>query len=195
MPVYRPRPLTFPLCARCSPHARSARSLFPAHPFTTHTRSHFRCALTVSHTPVYCPHPLAFPLCTRCFPHARLHFRIPAQFPARPRLLAFPLRACCFPHTRSLFPTCPLAFPHFRSVSPTPTRISAARSLFPACMHSLFPTSASSSTSSFLLHLALPLRLASPAKLSQAPNMIKTGYRTSRVWIWSSKNGRQRGVG
>ncbi|KAJ7905211.1 hypothetical protein B0H13DRAFT_2334156 [Mycena leptocephala] len=49
------------------------------------------------------------------------------------------------------------------------------------------------------LRLALPLhltslRFASPAKPSQAPNVIKTGYRTSRVWIWSSENGCQGGV-
>ncbi|KAJ7821040.1 hypothetical protein B0H13DRAFT_2377583 [Mycena leptocephala] len=49
------------------------------------------------------------------------------------------------------------------------------------------------------LHLALSLRLASLpltslAKLSQALNVIKTGYRTSRVWIWSSENGHRGGV-
>jgi hypothetical protein len=115
----------------------------------------------------------------------------------------------------SLFPACPrlLAFPLQRplAISRTPARISTARSLFPAHPHPLafplrrplavsrkparrFPRArslprASSPASRF--PSASP-RLASP---SQALNTIKTGYRTSRVWIWSSKNGRQRGVG
>ncbi|KAJ7801149.1 hypothetical protein B0H13DRAFT_2390129 [Mycena leptocephala] len=94
-------------------------------------------------------------------------------------------------------------------VSRTPARcshdysISAARSLFPARSHPL----AVSCAQHFLLRLALPpppraspsasrfplrlasLHFASPAKLSQAPNTTKTGYRMSRVRIWSSKNG------
>jgi hypothetical protein len=45
-----------------------------------------------------------------------------------------------------------------------------------------------------LLRFAL-LSLASPVKLSQALDIVTIGYRMSRVWIWSSENGRQGGVG
>jgi hypothetical protein len=93
---------------------------------------------------------------------------------------------------------------------------SCAHSLFPVRLLAAFPPLLTDplsrladfthmlSASCFLLHLALPLRLTSLrfaslgfavlAKLSQAPNVIKTGYRTSRVWMWSSENGRQGGV-
>ncbi|KAJ7856411.1 hypothetical protein B0H13DRAFT_2357398 [Mycena leptocephala] len=153
-------------CMRTPVRISAVRLLLPAQPLTAHARSLFPAR----------PRPLTFPL------HACCSVRS-LRTPARSRPLAFPLRARCFPHACSLFPT-----RHFllRLALPPPPR-------------------ASSSASRFLLRLALPLRFASLgfaalgfaslAKPSQVPKAIKTGYRMSRVWIWSSKNGRQGGVG
>ncbi|KAJ7858426.1 hypothetical protein B0H13DRAFT_2356479 [Mycena leptocephala] len=195
--------------AQCFPHART-RSHFriPARHFL-HARLLFcaRCFLHVRSLFSAHPRSLAFPHTRSPFP-ARTLVVLRSLFPARalvvlrspalagsctPCPLAFPLR---FPHARSLF-------------SARPRPLAVYRPLAALC---------------FLLCLALPLRLVLPppprastpprasppprltsasppsasppsASPSQALNAIKTGYRTSRVWIWSSKNGRQGGVG
>jgi hypothetical protein len=154
--------------ARCFPH--------------THARSHFRCTLAVSRT-------------------------VRSLFPARPH--------CSFAALQSRTPASISCVPVHRTVrSPLPLHLAFPVHLL-AASHFLLRLV-------LLLRLALPLRLGlpsasgspppraplrlaslrfaalsftSPTKPSQAPNAIKTGYRTSRVWIWSSKNGCQGGVG
>ncbi|KAJ7932881.1 hypothetical protein B0H13DRAFT_2515402 [Mycena leptocephala] len=172
----------------------------------------------------------------RCFPHARSHFRTPARCSHDYLISACPLAAsrtptpARIPAARSLFPARPLhcrtparCFPHAHACLHFHCALAVSRhdrSLFPARPFAALPLAVSRAprlaASHFLLRLALPLRLtlpsasrsppprahlhlaspgfASPAKPSQAPNAIKTGYRMSRVWIWSSKNGRQGGV-
>ncbi|KAJ7838309.1 hypothetical protein B0H13DRAFT_2367573 [Mycena leptocephala] len=122
----------------------------------------------------------------RCFPHAYAC----SPFPG-------------FPHTHahSHF-RCVLAFPCVLAVSRTPARCfphAHACSRFPAparCLALPPPPRASSSASRFPSASA-PFRLASLRLAGKAEPGAndKTGYRTSRVWIWSSKNGRQGGVG
>jgi hypothetical protein len=155
--------------ARC-PHAH-ARSPFPDFP---HARSLSAraCPLAVSRTPVRCPHAHA----RSPFPDSP-HAHACSSSPARPRPLVVsrtPVR-CLMP------PPPPRASPLPRA-SPPPRA--------PLCLASLRFAS---------LHFAsLPfasLGFGSPVKPSQVPNAIRTGYRMSRVWIWSSKNGRQGGIG
>ncbi|KAJ7828431.1 hypothetical protein B0H13DRAFT_2373183 [Mycena leptocephala] len=157
----------FPLRARCFPHARlpHACSLFPVRPLlprASSSTSHFLLCLALSAA------------CSR--------------FPARPlTAVSCTLTPARISTARSLFPACPFAARPL-AVSHMP----AAASRFLLRLTLPPPPRASSSTSRFPLRLALPplprapLRLAwlcfaSPAKPSQAPNMIKTGYRTSRV--------------
>ncbi|KAJ7831659.1 hypothetical protein B0H13DRAFT_2371309 [Mycena leptocephala] len=146
------------------------RRATPSH-FHLHERpSHGYSISTTRYMPAHCfPRAHARSL----FPTSRSHFRMSA----RPCLLAFPLAV---PHTtahcarplavsrtptparisaaRSLFPARPLAV----SRMPTPARVSAARSLFPArplTAHacSLFPARPCPlAASRFLLRLALP---------------------------------------
>ncbi|KAJ7884888.1 hypothetical protein B0H13DRAFT_2343454 [Mycena leptocephala] len=114
----------------------------------------------------------------RCFPHAR-------SLSARPLAVCMTTR---FPHARSLFPARPRLLAVSRTL--TPARISTARSLFPArplivsCALAISRASPPPRLTSLRF---TSLHFASPAKPSQAPNTIKTGYRTGRVWIWSSK--------
>jgi hypothetical protein len=136
------------------------------------------------------------------FPHARSPISV-ACLPFLACLLAFSVARLLFIAARS---HCPLAvsrtpdrcFPHARStlfgctlaVYCTPARCLMLPPPPRACSLPC-PSSSASPSPPPRPHLCF----ASPAKPSQAPNMIKTGYRMSRVWIWSSENGRQGGVG
>ncbi|KAJ7808359.1 hypothetical protein B0H13DRAFT_2385881 [Mycena leptocephala] len=142
--------------------------------------------------------------------------------PALARISAYPLAVFRTPAPARILARCfsayPLAVSRMHARCFAPARISAARSLVPARPLAVFRTSTparrlprvrspprasppprlTSLRFASLVFASLgfaALGFASPAKPSQAPNAIKTGYRTSRVWIWGSKNGRQGGVG
>jgi hypothetical protein len=109
-----PRPLAFPLHARCFPHDRSLH--MPARRFPhTHARSHFHCVLAVSRMPVRCTP-------ARCFPHARsphcalVFSRTPARCLALPPLPRASSSASRFPSALRF----PPASPHLHLASPLP---------------------------------------------------------------------------
>jgi hypothetical protein len=172
-----------------------AHSLFPF------ARASARCLSTLhrslypfAHAPTRCLSALRrlfVSLCPcACLPPFHLVPLACIPSPACPFAAFLPCAAHCFPCPAS--PT---------SLVRSLPRASSSASRFPSalCFPSASLTSLARSLPRAPLRLAFPspsphLRLASPAKPSQAPNMIKTGYRMSRVWIWSSENGRQGGV-
>jgi hypothetical protein len=194
-------------------HLRNAVLKVRSHVCSPHSRL---VLLTVSHAPARRFSALRRLLVSLCLCACSLQWKVSCA-PAR-RISA----ARCFLRARSPpfhpfacipSPTHPLAAFLLLAVSRTPTRLSALHhSLFP-CPTSLTsltrsPPRASSSASHLPSALCFPsasldftwlglaaLSFASPAKPSQAPNVIKTGYRMSMVWIWSSENGRQGGIG
>jgi hypothetical protein len=138
----------------------------------------FLCRATLSHFHL---HDRLLPP-FRCFPHARLHSRIPAQFPARPRPLAL---FRCFAHARlharipAQFPTRPRPLAVSRTLMPA--RICTAQhaamlavSCTPVRRRSLFPHARSRTVRSpfpahpfAALHARLPPRASSSASPRQ----------------------------
>ncbi|KAJ7892002.1 hypothetical protein B0H13DRAFT_2340306 [Mycena leptocephala] len=137
------------------------------------------CLLRHSHpaSPTFVFPPLCFAIALRIAP-ALHHARVLRRFAPclAPTLLchALPRRLC--------------------SHSIAPPRASSTASCFPSTLR--FPSTSPHLCLASLHFTSLNFTLLGlPAKPSQAPNVMKTGYRTSRVWIWSSENGRQGGIG